>query len=143
MLKILPLLLCALVAHAAEPSLQVESPWVFAVPPGTKDTAAFMTLVNTGKVPVRVTGGSTDAAARLVPMVTTQADGRLGMKDVPSIAIPAGGRATLAPGGDHLMLYDLKQPLKPGGNVRIVLTLESGGTLTLNALVAKRPPRSE
>ena len=126
---------------AQETSLHVEKPWVFAVPPGAADTAAFMTLVNTGKVAVRVTGGKTEAAARVAPMATTKTEGRMGMKDVAFIEVPAGGRVTLAPGGDHLMIYGLRAPLTPGQNVPLVLTLEPGGTLMVDAVVSRRQPQ--
>ncbi len=125
----------------SEVPLKVESPWVFAVPPGAKDTAAFMTFVNTSTVPVRVTGGKTDVAARVAPMITTKTEGRMGMKDVPYLEVPAGGRVTLAPGGDHIMIYGLKAPLKPGQNVPLVLTVKPGGTMTINALVLRREPK--
>jgi copper(I)-binding protein len=130
-----------LLGRAADAALKVETPWIFAVPPGAKDTAAFLTLVNTGSVPVRVTGGRTEAAKRLAPMITTKDEGRLGMKDVKYLEVPAGGRLTLAPGGDHLMLYGLKKPLTVGEKIPLSLTLEPGGTLTLEAVVAKRAPK--
>lgn len=128
-------------ARAADATVKVESPWVFAVPPGAKDTAAFLTFVNTASVPVRVTGGKTEAAKRLAPMITTKDEGRLGMKDVKYLEVPAGGRLTLAPGGDHLMLYGLKAPLTVGQKIPLVLNLEPGGTLTVEAVVAKREPK--
>lgn len=128
-------------ARGQDGGLKVESPWVFAVPPGAKDTAAFMTLVNTGAAAIRVTGGKTDAAVRVAPMITTKTEGRMGMKDVPYIEVPAGGRVTLAPGADHIMIYGLKAPLKPGQNIPLVLTLEPGGTMTVNALVSRREPK--
>ncbi len=121
--------------------LKVESPWVFAVPPGAKDTAAFMTLMNTGTATVRVISAKTEAAARVAPMITTKTEGRMGMKDVPYIEVPAGGRTVLAPGGDHLMIYGLKAPLKPGEKVPLVLTLEPGGTMTISAIVLRREPK--
>jgi copper(I)-binding protein len=133
------LVLAALPALGAQlPDLKVESAWVFAVPPGAKDSAAFMTFVNTGRVPIRVTGGKTEAAGRLAPMITTKEEGRMGMKDVTFIEIPAGGRVTLAPGGDHLMLYGLKNPLTVGQKIPILLTLEPGGTLAVEAVVSKK-----
>ena len=138
----LGLLAClAMPLRAAEPLISVENPWIFAVPPGAKDTAAFMTLVNTGTVPVRVTAGKTSAAARVAPMVTTKHEGQMGMKDVPYLEVPAKGKVTLAPGGDHLMIYGLKSPLKAGEPVVLSLTLEPGGTIEVKAIVSKREPK--
>jgi copper(I)-binding protein len=121
--------------------VKVETPWVFAVPPGAKDTAAFMSLINTSDKPVRLTGGKTEVADRVSPMITTKTEGRMGMKDVDYIEIPAGGRVTLAPGADHLMIYGLKKPLTPGQNVPIEVTLSPGGKMTINAVVARREPK--
>jgi copper(I)-binding protein len=121
--------------------LKVDTPWIFAVPPGAKDTAAFMSFVNTGAKPIRITGGKTEIAERMAPMITTKTEGRLGMKDVSYIEVPAGGTVTLKPGGDHLMIYGLKKPLTPGQNVPIIVTLEPGGTMTVNAIVARREPK--
>lgn len=121
--------------------LQVEKPWIFAVPPGAKDTAAFMTLVNPGTTPIRLTGGSSPAAGRVAPMITTKTDGRMGMQDVDSIEVPAGGRAVLKPGGDHLMIYDLKAPLKSGQTVQLTLTLDPGGSMTIEVPVSRLEPK--
>lgn len=140
-LILLGILLLATSAPAAPPSVEVEKPWIFAVPPGAKDTAAFMTLVNTGKTPVRLTGGSSPTATRVAPMITTKSEGRMGMADVPYIEIPAGGRAVLKPGGDHLMIYGLKAPLKAGQTIKLTLTLDPGGSLTLEVPVSRLEPK--
>jgi copper(I)-binding protein len=143
MRKILFLVTLALLpaARGLAADLKVETPWVFAVPPGAKDTAAFMSLINTSDKAIRVTGGKTDVADRVSPMITTKTEGRMGMKDVPYIEIPAGGKVTLAPGGDHLMIYGLKKPLTPGQNVPIEVTLSPGGKMTVNAIVSRREPK--
>jgi copper(I)-binding protein len=114
-----------------EPSLRVEHPWIFAVPPGSKDTAAFMTLVNTGKKSLRVTGAKTVVAERIAPMITTKSDGRMGMEDVAFFEIPAGGKIALEPGGGHLMIFGLKALLKPGAKVILTLQVEPGGPLEI------------
>ena len=139
--SVLFLIFGAAISFSGEATLKVERPWIFAVPPNAQDTAAFMTLVNPGPTPLRVTGGRTDVADRVAPMVTTKTEGRLGMKDVPFIEVPAGGRTVLVPGGDHLMLYGLKNPLKPGQSVTLILLLESGGTLEVSAVVSRREPQ--
>jgi len=142
MKKILALLFAAcLSAPAAEPVLKVENPWIVAVPPNAKDSAAFLTVVNPGAVPVKITGARTEAARRVAPMATINSGGSLGMKDVPFIEVPAGGKAVLKPGGDHLMIYDLKAPLKAGAKVVVTLTLEPGGTLPVEFFVARQEPK--
>ncbi len=137
--------LCLLVAlsglHAGEGGVSVEKPWIFAVPPGAKDTAAFMVLRNAGDKPVRLIGAKSKIAGRLVPMITTRHDGKMGMKDVEFVEIPAGGRTVLAPGADHLMVYGLKAPLNDGQRVKIVLEFDSGQTLEIEAVVVRKAPK--
>jgi copper(I)-binding protein len=46
------------------------------------------------------------------------------MRAVPTVALPAGKQIRFAPGGYHIMLMDLKQPVKNGDSVPIMLTVE-------------------
>lgn len=128
-------------AAAMAGALKVEDAWVFAVPPGTSDTAAFMRLINSGTTSVRLTGGTTPAADRVEPMITTQSEGRTGMASVPAITIPAGGEVVLKPGGDHLMIYGLKSSLRPGQTITLTLTIQPGELLTLKVPILKRAPK--
>jgi len=128
-------------ALADEPALQVKGAWLLAVPPGSEDTAIFMTLVNPGKKPVRIVSGSIAEAAKVTPMLTTKEAGRMGMKDVPFFEVPAGGQIALRPGGDHLMVYGLKKTLKPGDQVSLKLMLQSGDAMIVTVPVARRSPQ--
>lgn len=132
------ILLLAASAVPAIAGLTVEKPWVMALPPSAKDTAAFMVFVNDGPEPVRITGGRTAAAKRLAPMISTHESGRTGMQDVPFIEVPPRARVELRPGGDHLMLYGLKAPLKTGGRITLELAIEPGRrVITVDAEVRK------
>jgi copper(I)-binding protein len=55
------------------------------------------------------------------------------------LPLPAGKPVTLAPGGYHIMLMDLKQQLSPGDSVPVTLTIEGADgkreTLQLQAPV--------
>jgi hypothetical protein len=77
-----------------------------------------MTLVNSGNQPVRLTGGHTDLANMVMPMVTTRNNVNgtevIGMKPVEALVVPAHGRLVLTPGGDHLMLMHVKRHPKAG-----------------------------
>jgi periplasmic copper chaperone A len=120
------LLLCSGLVFAGD--LKIEDPWIRAVPPSSKATAAFMTLVNKTDKPVLVTSGTCPIAGEIRPMITTkQADGVMGMAFVESFSVPAHGRRVLEPGGDHIMLMKLKEVPKAGSVVSLVLTTESGG----------------
>ncbi|GAA5533092.1 copper chaperone PCu(A)C [Deinococcus aluminii] len=118
--------------------LTVRDATVVAVPPGAAETSAFLTLQNTGKVPVVLTGVRTDLA-RHAMLMTTQRDaqGMTGMNMVQALTVPAGGTLKLSASGDHLMLMDLTRTPKVGETVRLTLTARDGRTLTVNAVVRK------
>ncbi|HEX6828433.1 MAG TPA: copper chaperone PCu(A)C [Burkholderiales bacterium] len=115
------LLLTGSAAWAAEP-VAVTDPWVRATAPGQQVAGAYMELKSPG-------GGALVAAASPVAGVVElhsmkMDDGVMKMRAVPRVELPAGQPVKLAPGGYHLMLTDLKQPLKAGDTVSITLTLE-------------------
>lgn len=107
--------------------------WVRLVPPVVKDTAAYLTLENRGKTPLRLVGAETDVAER----VSLHQDHRehrgghvvLGMRPLPYLDIPPGGRVEFRPGKYHLMLEGLKRPLKAGEKVTLVLKFQDGSRL--------------
>ncbi len=51
-------------------------------------------------------------------------DGKMKMRAVDSIALPAGKTVDLGESGYHIMLINLKQPLKEGTGVPLKLTVE-------------------
>ena len=61
-----------------------------------------------------------------------------GMRAVQGLPIPARGMASLAPGGTHVMLFDVAPPLAAGATVTMTFTFDNGQTQTANAIV--RPP---
>jgi periplasmic copper chaperone A len=111
-------------------SVQVQRPWMRAVPDVMDVTAVYMILVNTGSVPAELVGGSTSIADSVELMITTQkGEGlkkMLGMKAVSSLEIPAHGALILEPNGNHLMLMGLKKHPKAGTRADFAIKLEPG-----------------
>jgi copper(I)-binding protein len=129
-------------AGDAPPPIKMENVHVRAVPPISKETAAFMVIVNDGDKPYRLVGGSTPIAGMTMPMVTTHEEHggsmAMGMKDMPSLEVPAHGKLELKPDGDHLMLTDLKSTPKVGDKVKLTLRFEPGPfEITVEATVTK------
>lgn len=133
------------ILHAQENAasgVKVEGAYVGAVPPNASATAAFMTLVNDTDRPVRLVGGSAPFAGMAGPMVTTRETHNgivaLGMKDVPALEVPAHGKLELKPGGDHLMLMELKSVPKEGDKVTLTLHFKPApADLKVEAIVKK------
>ena len=130
----------AMVALPAWAQVSVDKPWSRATPPGAKVGAGFMRLRNAGAAD-RVVGASSPAAGRVEMHITVREGDVMKMREVTSFEIPAGGSFELKPGGAHLMLLDLKRPLKKGEKVPLTLELEKGGALKLELSVEEMGAR--
>jgi copper(I)-binding protein len=127
---LIALLLCATTGAAAQ-AISVDHPYARATPPGARTGGAFFVLVN-GTAGVDRLVAASSPAARAVELHQMAMDGGvMKMRAIPAIDIPAGGRVELKPGGYHVMLVDLKQPLKAGDRVPMTLTFERAGTLDI------------
>ena len=118
---------------AAE-SVTVTDQWVKAAPTGM--TALFGTLKNSGRGEV-VVESATSPAAGMVELheVVGEAGSTTMRPKEGGFSIPAGGTHLLVPGGDHILLMDLKQPLQVGTDVAVTLTFTDGSTLPVSAQV--------
>lgn len=112
----------ALFHAGAHAELVVEQAYVRAMPPGAPTSAAFLSLVNRGDSDVVIDGASSDAAERVEIHAHVHEDGMMKMRRVDSVRVPAGGRFIFEPGAYHLMLLGLRNTLKPGESINIVLT---------------------
>lgn len=120
-------------AAAPGPVVTVVDPWVKAADAGM--TAAFGTLRNTSGEDVRIVSATTSVAGRMeLHEVGADAAGKKVMRPKEGgFVVPAGGTHTLAPGGDHLMFLDLKQPVRAGDSVAVTLTAADGATIAFTA----------
>ncbi len=115
--------------------------WVRLPPPNLSVTAAYMNLSNHGEDDLTVVRAESPAAGTVELHEHLQdAAGVMRMRQVASFSLPAGGRLALEPGGLHLMLIDLQQPLTEGEAVPVTLELADGRTLEVAAEVRRAPP---
>ena len=120
--------------NAAE-DVQIEAPYVRAVPPGTPNSGAFMVFKNTDSVAHAVVAARS-SASRVVELHTHRMEGgMMKMRPVKQIEIPAGGETVLKPGGLHVMFIGLKGDLKVGDEVGFTLVFEDGSQTTVTAPV--------
>jgi copper(I)-binding protein len=100
----------------------VKDAWVRAPAPGQKVAGAYMELVS--RTHMALTAVASPAAAGVELHSTSMEEGVMRMRPVARIELPAGKPVKLAPGGLHIMLVDIKQPLKPGDKVPLTLTVQ-------------------
>ncbi|GAA2220903.1 copper chaperone PCu(A)C [Micromonospora olivasterospora] len=119
-------------SSAAQGVLGIRDPWVKAADKGM--TAAFGTLVNDGDTDVTITAATTDVSPMELHEMTMK-DGKMVMQPKQGgIMIKAHSSTTLQPGGEHLMLMGLKQPVKAGDELTFALTFADGRTQTFTAV---------
>lgn len=122
----------------ASASVTVEDPWVRATE-GAEDTsmtAAFMVLDNAGTTDVTLTGARTEVAGRTEVHEMVMKDGKSVMQAIEGgLQLTAGKGQLLQPGGNHVMLMDVAQPLAPGDEVELVLEFSDGSEQTVTAPV--------
>jgi len=116
---LVPLLLAAGAAGAAQ-SVRIEQAWANPTVPGQASSGAFMQL--TAATTTRLVGASSPAAA-VVEVHEMKMDGTtMTMRPVAGgLALPAGQNVALRPGGYHLMMMNLKQPLQKGSSFPMTL----------------------
>lgn len=128
----------AVFAQQAAAPVQVAGAWVRAAVPGQSGTGAFMRL--TARADTRLVGVSTPAAGVAEVHEMKMEGDTMKMRAVPSLALPARTSVELKPGGLHLMLMDLKQPMTAGSTVPVTLHFEDAKGAK-SALELKLPVR--
>jgi hypothetical protein len=128
-------------AQAQQPP-KVEGGWVRSSVPGQQGTGAFMRL--TATEPLQLVGAATPVAG-VAELHEMRMEGDvMRMRAVDKLDLPAGRTVELKPGGYHLMLMDLKQPLPQGSSVPLTLLFRNAkgvdSKLELKLPVAIRPP---
>ncbi len=127
--------------------LVISQPWSRATPAGAKVASGYLTIANKGTTPDRLLGGSTDAAAKVDVHEMASNGGVMTMRALDDgLALAPGATVTLAPGGYHLMLTDIKKPLKQGDSLAVTLKFEKAGDVAVMFNVmgvgAKEPDRT-
>jgi copper(I)-binding protein len=84
--------------------------------------------------------GTTMGAGMGMGTGTTMPMGEMTMREVEEITLPAATAVALAPGGLHVMLFDLVEPLDVGDTITVTLTLESAGELMVEVPVLDGAP---
>jgi len=127
----------ALAAGTAAEEVTVMDPYVRAVPPGQPNSAAFMTLKNSGDQEYAVVSGSSPAAKVVELHTHVHQDGMMMMRQIERIDLPGGEETVLEPGGLHVMLIGLRSELVPDETVQVTLEFNDGSTTTIDAPIRK------
>lgn len=113
--------------------LVITQTWSRATPGGAKVAGGYLTIENKGATADRLIGGSGDVAGKIEVHEMAMNNGVMTMRPLDNgLTIDPGKTVKLAPGGNHLMFFDLKQPLKQGDKVPVTLEFEKAGKVSVS-----------
>ena len=123
-MKRMAILAFALLAQSAwAADIKVDNSWLRATVPGQQVAGAFMDI--TSPVNAKLISAESSVAGSMEMHSMSMKNGVMEMREIKVLPLPKGKLVKLAPGGFHLMLFDLKQPMKVGEIVPIKLTIET------------------
>jgi len=121
----------ALAEDAQIGAITIKGAWSRATAPGAVAGVAFFTIANTGADDDALVSAAADVAKAVELHSHVMEGDIMRMRQVPTISIPAGQTVALQPGGLHVMLLGLKQPLKQGTSYPLTLTFQRAGSVTV------------
>ena len=114
---------------AQDKGVKASNAWVQLPASGATEAMAFVTVENAGMYEVDITSATADAAGKV--------ELRDGGQAVTFINVPAYGRVDMSPTSVHLLLLNLKRPLKDDDVVSLVLSTDVDVTLNVTARVRR------
>ncbi len=122
----------------SQPKIVVENPWIREVPPVSTMSAMFMTLKNEGNEEDFLIGVETDISRIAEIHTTIMEEGMMKMRRIEKVRIPPNGKVEFKPMGKHIMLIDLKRPIREGEKVNVILIFEKSGRIELEVPVKRK-----
>jgi copper(I)-binding protein len=140
--SLLLLVAAAASAYAQTAPVAAEGVWARASVQGQTASGAFMRL--TAREPLTLTGVASPVAGVAEVHEMKMEGDVMRMRAIPALELPAGRAVELRPGGHHLMLMDLKAPLRADTKIPVTLTFRNAkgetSRLELSVPVLTRAP---
>lgn len=117
-------------------ALKIIQLWARATPKGASVGGGYLKITNTGSMPDRLVGGSSDTAKRLEVHEMSMNNGVMKMRELAKgLEIKPGETIEFKPSGYHVMFVDLKQPFKKGEHIKATLQFEKAGKVDVEFYV--------
>jgi copper(I)-binding protein len=115
------------IASAAQAAavVEVKDAWVRATVPGQKVAGAYLEIQS--RSAARLVGARSPVAKSAEIHSMSNDGGVMKMRHLDALDLPAGQSVRLEPNGNHIMLFDIKQPLEAGARVPLTLIIEQKG----------------
>ena len=126
----------------SERRVSVSDAWALATVPGQPNGAVYFTVLSTGAdalEQIDVPAAVADHAE--IHASATGADGQMTMQELASgVTLEPGTAVTFTPGGMHVMLVDLVQPLAEGQSFEVTLQFARADPIRLPVAVLESAP---
>ena len=131
---------CTPAAETEAPAgrLEVSGAWAAPTPGGVNVSAGYLTIVNGADEADRLVSASSPRAGRVEVHEMVMTGDVMQMRPAAAIEIAPGAEVALAPGGMHLMFYEIATPFAEGEDVTVTLTFEHAGAVDVS-LPVRRP----
>ena len=110
-------------------NLSIDRPWSRELPPVAPNGAAYLRIENGGNEAVRIVSASSPIADRAELHTHETEGGVMKMRHLHSVEVPAQGGVSFEPGGLHVMLFGLKEPLVAGESFPLTLGFQEAGEI--------------
>ncbi|MEG3123484.1 copper chaperone PCu(A)C [Sphingomonas sp. GB1N7] len=146
MRALLPILVTTFALAGCSPPAQIAAEGAYvrlsAVP--RNPAAAYFTLKG-GPADVTLMSVESTVAIRSEMHESMKSGTMMSMKPIQPVPLPAHGEVKFAPGGKHVMLFDMNPGIKRGSKVPLLFTFTNGQRVRTNAIAiaAGDPPPAE
>ena len=128
-------------APTAPRTLTIESPWIRPAPSGG-NSALYMTLVNGTQAADTLKRVDLAVADTVEIHETYQKEGNMmGMRPIGPVPVSPKSRLSLEPGGRHVMLLNLTEPLVADSTTSVTVTFANAGSRRIQVPIRMRPPK--
>lgn len=125
-----------LAQDVSKSGVKVSRVWARATPQGAPVGAAYLSIQTDDKTSDTLLSVATPVAGRAELHSSTMEGGIMKMRRLDKLELKPGTIHELKPMGDHLMLMQLKEPLKQGDVLKLTLTFEKAGMIEIEGPIA-------
>ena len=95
--------------------------------------AVYFEAANNGEKDTAIVGAFVDGAKEAMLHASVEKDGVMSMNHMDQVPLAKGGTVSFAPGGNHVMVFELADTLAVGGTTEVTLTFANGDKASFNA----------
>lgn len=122
-------------AKMSDQQITITSAWSRETSPSAKNGAAYVSLENNGASDDKIVGVSVSIVRRAEIHNHLREDGVMRMVHLETLDVHSGSKIIFKPGGLHIMLFDLDEPLQAGQTFELVVDFENGSDVSTEVMV--------